>query len=78
LNQRAREAKKAMDKAEKEAQNAKDKATRKAKKGERTCKPKAVDAPSHPLLLTEASTTLQSQNPRKRNASFAQLSMSRL
>jgi hypothetical protein len=37
-----------------------------------------VAAPSFPLLLTEASTTTPSQNTRKRDASVAQLSMSRL
>jgi hypothetical protein len=37
-----------------------------------------VAIPSFLLLLTEASTTTLSQNPRKRDASVAQLSMSRL
>jgi hypothetical protein len=41
-------------------------------------KSKAVAAPSFPLLLTEASTATPSQNPRKRDASVAQLSISRL
>jgi hypothetical protein len=69
---------KAKDKAEKEAQKAKDKAEREAKKGERIGKSKAVAVPSFHLLLTEASTAMPSQNPYKRDASVAQLSMSRL
>ena len=76
--QRKKEAQKAKDKAEKETLKAKDKEAKKAKKGGRTSKSKIVAAPSLPLLLTETSTVLPSQNPRKRDASLAQLSMSRL
>jgi hypothetical protein len=73
-----REAQKAKDKEERDAKKAKDKEDREAKKGERAGKSKAVAAPSFPLLLTKASTTTPSQNPRKWDASVAQLSMSRL
>jgi hypothetical protein len=78
INQRARDAKKATEKAEKEAQKAKDKAEREAKKGERAGKSKAVVAPTLPLVLIQTSTGLPSQNPCKRDASFAQLLVSRL
>jgi hypothetical protein len=64
-----REAQKAKDKEERDAKKAKDKEDRKAKKDERACKSKAVAAPSFPLLLTKASTTTPSQNPRKWDAS---------
>jgi hypothetical protein len=73
-----REAQKAKDKEERDAKKAKDKEDREAKKGERVGKSKAVGSPTFPLLLTEASTATPSQNPRKRDASVAQLSMSRL
>jgi hypothetical protein len=78
LLQRARDAKKAEKKVEKEAQNALDKVEREAKKAEKAGKSKAVAAPSPPLLLTQTSTGSLSQNPRKRDASYAQLSVSRL
>jgi hypothetical protein len=65
-------------KAEKEAQKAKDKLEREAKKVERSCKSKAVVASTPTLVLLEASTVSMSQNPRKRDSSFAQLSVSRL
>jgi hypothetical protein len=78
IKQREREAQKAKDKKEREAHKAKDKEEREAKKGERPGKSKAVAAPSLPLLLIEASTATPSQNPRKRDASVAQLSISRL
>jgi hypothetical protein len=75
LNQRIKDAKKADGKAEKETQKAKDKAKKEAKKVEKSGKSKA----STPLLiLTETSIALQSQNPCKWDASYAQLSMSRL
>jgi hypothetical protein len=45
INQRARNAKKATEKAEKEAQKAKDKSEREAKKGEKAGKSKVVIAP---------------------------------
>lgn len=67
------EAKKATDKAEKEAQKAKDKAHKEAKKDERADRSKSK-AP----LLIEASIATPSQNPHKRDASVAQLSVSRL
>jgi hypothetical protein len=72
LNQRTRKAKKATNKAEKEAQKAKVKTDKEAKKGERTGRSKSK-AP----LLTKASTATPSQNPRKRDASVAQLLVSR-
>jgi cation transport ATPase len=78
FNQRERETKKAELKAEKEAQKAKDKADREAKKVERSYKSKAIVASTPTLVLLEASTGSMLQNPRKRDASFAQLSMSRL
>jgi hypothetical protein len=78
IKQRNREAQKAKDKEERESKKAKAKAERKAKKGERASKSKAVAAPSFPLLLIEASIGMPSLNPRKRDASVAQLSMSRL
>jgi hypothetical protein len=73
-----REAQKAKDKEERDAKKAKDMEDREAKKDERAGKSKAVAAPSFPLLLTEASTIKPSKNPRKRDASIAQLSMLRL
>jgi hypothetical protein len=78
LNQRERETKKAKLKAEKEAQKAKDKLEREAKKAERSSKSKAVVASTPTLALPEASTRSMSQNPRKRDSSFAQLSVLRL
>jgi hypothetical protein len=75
LNQRARDKKKAEDKAEKDAEKAKEKEKRDAKKVDKSGKSK----PSTPtLLLTETSYALPSQNPCKRDASTAQLSLSRL
>jgi hypothetical protein len=82
IKQREREAQKAKDKEDREAK--KDKEEREAKKriekrvGERGGKSKVVVAPSFPLLLIEASIATPSQNPRKRDASIGQLSMSRL
>jgi hypothetical protein len=70
-----REAQKAKDKEERDAKKAKDKEDREAKKASKL---KVVAAPSLQLLLTEASTTTPSQKSRKRDASVAQLSMSRL
>jgi hypothetical protein len=86
IKQRERNAKKAEDKEEREAQKAKDKEERDVKKAKdkedreakKAGKSKAVAAPSLQLLLTEASTTTPSQKSRKRDASIAQLSMSRL
>jgi hypothetical protein len=75
LNQRVRDAKKVDEKAEKEAQKAKDKANKEAKKAEKSGNPKASTSP---LILTETSIALQSQNLRKRDASYAQLLVSRL
>jgi hypothetical protein len=60
INQRTRDAKKGMEKAEKEAQKAKDKTKREAKKGERLGKSKAVVAHTPPLLLIQTSTGLPS------------------
>jgi serine/threonine protein kinase HipA of HipAB toxin-antitoxin module len=83
LNQRTRDAKKAVDRALREATRATAKAMREAtaaaekeaKKAEKSGKSKAFTSP---LFLTETSTTSPSQNPHKRDSSFAQLSMSRL
>jgi hypothetical protein len=77
LNQRARDAKK----AERESTRATAKAMREgtaekgAKKGEKPGKSKVI---TPELLLTETSTAMPSQNPRKRDSSIAQLSVSRL
>jgi hypothetical protein len=77
LNQRARDAKK----AERESTRATAKAVREgtsekgAKKGEKPRKSKVI---TPQLLLIETSTATPSQNPRKRDSSLAQLSMSRL
>jgi hypothetical protein len=69
LAQRARDKKKAEDKAEKDAEK------RDAKKADKSGKSK----PSTPtLLLTETSYASPSQNPRKRDASTVELSLSRL
>jgi hypothetical protein len=76
LNQRARDKKKAEDKAEKDAEKAKEKEKKEGKKGEKSGKKSKPSTP--PLLLTETSYASPSQNPRKRDASTAQLSLSRL
>jgi hypothetical protein len=77
LNQRARDAKKALlestratAKAVKEAA-----AEKEGKKGQRPGKSKVI-TPQH--LLTETSTATPSPNPRKRDSSLAQFSVSRL
>jgi hypothetical protein len=75
LNQRTRDAKKAKEKAMKEAEKAKDKAKKEAKKAEKSGKSKASIVL---LLLLKTSIASQSQNPRKRDASYAQLSLLRL
>jgi hypothetical protein len=75
---RERETKKAELKAEKEAEKAKDKLEREAKNVGRLGKSKAVASSTPPLVLLEASTGSMLQNPRKRDSSFAQLSVSRL
>jgi hypothetical protein len=75
---RERETKKAELKAEKEAEKAKDKLEREAKKARRSGKSKAVASSIPMLVLPEASTGSMSQNPRKRDSSFTQLSVSRL
>jgi hypothetical protein len=87
LNQMTRDAKKAKDKADREATRATAKALREskaitpaakekeAKKAEKPGKSKAI---TPTLLLIETSYASPSQNPRKRTASVAQLSMSRL
>jgi hypothetical protein len=76
LNQRARDKKKAEDKAEKDAEKAKEKEKKEGKKGEKSGKKSKPTTP--PLLLTETSYASPSQNPRKRDASTAQLSLLRL
>jgi hypothetical protein len=75
---REKETKKAELKAEKEAEKAKDKLEREAKKAGRSGKSKAVASSTPTLVLPEASTGSMSQNPRKQDSSFAQLSVSRL
>jgi hypothetical protein len=75
IKQGERDAKKAEDTEEREAQKAKDKEDREAKKAGKS---KAVAAPNLQLLLTKASTATPSQKSHKRDASVAQLSMSRL
>jgi hypothetical protein len=75
LNWRKRDAKKAEDKAEKDAEKAKEKEKKETKKGEKSGKSKPS---TPPLLLRETSYALPSQNPRKRDASTTQLSLSRL
>ena len=67
--------KRAEDKALKDAKKAKEKEKMEGKRGERSGKSKLTTLP---LLLTEASTAIPSQNPRKRDASVVELSMSRL
>jgi hypothetical protein len=77
------QAKKATDKAVKEATRATVQVLREAttttekeaRKIEKLGKSKAL---TPPLLLTNASIASPSQHPRKRDASFAQLSVSRL
>jgi hypothetical protein len=75
LNQRARDIKKAEDKAKKDAEKAKEKEKKESKKDEKSGKSKPS---TPPLLLTETSYASPSQNPRKRDASTTQLSLSRL
>jgi hypothetical protein len=77
LNQRARDAKKALQestrataKAVKEAA-----AEKEGKKGQKPGKSKVI---TPQLLLTETSTATPSPNPRKQDSSLAQLSVSRL
>jgi hypothetical protein len=78
LNQRKRDADRAKAKTNREALRAKEKAERDAKKGGRSGKSKAVVASTLSLVLPQVSTASQSQNPRKRDSSCAQLSLSRL
>jgi hypothetical protein len=75
LNQRTRDAQKAKDKVDREATRATVKALmdsiaaaeKEARKAENSGKSKAI---TPPLLLTETSYALPSQNPCKRDASF--------
>jgi hypothetical protein len=78
LNQRKRDADRAKAKTDREALRTKDKAERDAKKGGQSRKSKAVVASTPSLVLPQVSTASQSQNPRKRDSSCAQLSLSRL
>jgi hypothetical protein len=78
LNQRKRDADGAKAKTDREALRAKEKAERDAKKGGQSRKSKAVVASTPSLVLPQVSTASQSQNPRKRDSSYAQLSLSRL
>jgi hypothetical protein len=75
LNQRVRDKKKAKDKAEKDSEKAKEKEKKEGKKGKKSGKSKPS---TPPLLLIETSYASPFQNPRKRDASTAQLSLSRL
>jgi hypothetical protein len=78
LNQRKRDADRIKAKTDREALRAKEKAEWDAKKGGRSGKSKAVVASTPSPVLPQVSTTSQSQNPRKRDSSCAQLSLSRL
>jgi hypothetical protein len=78
LNQRKKDADKAKAKTDREALRAKEKAERDEKKGGRSGKSKAMVASTPSLVLPQVSTASQSQNPRKRDSSCAQLSLSRL
>ena len=75
MNKIATKKKEADDKALKDAKKAKEKEKKKGKRGERSGKSKPS---TPPLLLTKASTATPSQIPHKRDASVAELSMSRL
>jgi hypothetical protein len=75
LNQRARDKKKAEDKAKKDVEKAKEKEKKEGKKSDKSGKSKPS---TPPLLLAETSYASPSQNPRKRDASTAQLSLLRL
>ena len=63
------------EKALKDAEKTKEKDKKAGKRGEKSGKP---NPSTPPLLLAEASTATPSQNARKRDASVAKLSMSRL
>jgi hypothetical protein len=78
LNQRKKDADKAKAKTDREALRAKEKAERDEKKGGRSGKSKAMVASTPSLVLPQVSTASQSQNPRTRDSSCAQLSLSRL
>jgi hypothetical protein len=71
LNQRKRDADRAKAKTDRKALRAKEKAERDAKKGGRSGKSKVVVASTPSLVLPQVSTASQSQNPRKRDSSFA-------
>jgi hypothetical protein len=71
LNQRKRDADRAKAKTDREALRAKEKAERDAKKGGRSGKSKAMVASTPSLVLPQVSTASQSQNPRKRDSSYA-------
>jgi hypothetical protein len=71
LNQRTRDAERAKAKTDREAQRVKDKTERDAKKGGQSGKSKAVVASTPSLVLPQASTASQSQNPHKRDSSCA-------
>ena len=82
LNQKAKDKERAKAKVDREAQKAKDKAVKDAerqlKKVGRSKKSHVGDTSSPVLVLPEASTGSMSQNPRKQDSSFVQLSASRL
>jgi hypothetical protein len=86
LNQRIREAERAKEKADKEAKKAKEKANKEAQKAKEKIEKDAKKAgksgkskaSTPPLLLKETSYASPLQNPRKRDASSTQLSLSRL
>jgi hypothetical protein len=77
LNQRTRDAKKALQESTRAtAKVVKEAAAEKeVKKGQKSGKSKVI---TPQLLLTETSTATPSPNPRKRDSSLAQLSVSRL
>jgi hypothetical protein len=79
LNQRTRDAKKADREATRDTAKAvKESITAKGKEGKKVEKPGKSKAITPALLLTETSYASPSPNPRKRAASVAQLSVSRL
>jgi hypothetical protein len=77
LNQKARDAKKALLESTRATAKAVKEvvAEKKGKKGQKLGKSKVI---TPQLLLTETSTATPSPNPRKRDSSLAQLSVSRL
>jgi hypothetical protein len=73
-----KEKNKTLFQREKKATKAKDKTAKQPKKGGRASRSKTVATSSPPILMIETSTASPSQNPCKRDSSFAQLLVSRL